>query len=338
MTVRPTNPIVIDRGRRDTVTTSVDVLIAARNRADTIERAVLSALAQEEVRTVIVVDDDSSDDTAIRASRLDPESKRVIVRSLRSNVGPSAARNVAIGISNAPWLAILDADDYYLPGRIGVLLAEAGDWDFVADDILQVHAGQAIDKVSAPSFFDHHLEPFALSLERFVLGNVKRRGILRKELGFLKPLVRRSFLERHELRYDESLRLGEDYALYARALAAGARFLIVPVAGYVSVVRADSLSAQHSREHLECLRESDSDLMASPKLTRGQYRALKKHYLSIDCRVQWLVVIEAVKSGKSKPIAQAFTRSTTVSLFIMARLIEELRQRTFKPFLKFKQK
>ena len=91
-------------------------------------------------------------------------------------------------------------------------------------------------------------------MEQFVLGDVNRRGALRRGLGFLKPLIRRSFLDHHQLRYDERLRLGEDYALYARALAAGARFLIVPAAGYVSVVRDDSISSRHSREDLERLR------------------------------------------------------------------------------------
>ena len=81
--------------------TGVDVVIAAWNRADTIERAILSALAQDDVRTVIVVDDGSTDDTAARASRCDLSGKRVIVERLRANVGPAAARNIAIGISKA---------------------------------------------------------------------------------------------------------------------------------------------------------------------------------------------------------------------------------------------
>jgi hypothetical protein len=85
----------------------VDVLIVARDRADTIERAVLSALAQDEVRAAIVVDDGSTDDTAARARRCDPEGKRLIIERLPSSVGPSAARNIAIEISTAPWLAIL---------------------------------------------------------------------------------------------------------------------------------------------------------------------------------------------------------------------------------------
>ena len=52
------------------VAATVDVLIAARDRSDTIERAVLSALVQTEVRTVFVVDDGSSDDTAARRNNV----------------------------------------------------------------------------------------------------------------------------------------------------------------------------------------------------------------------------------------------------------------------------
>src|ERR1700730_10155848 len=96
----------------------VDVLIAARDRADTIERAVASALAQEEVNVVIVVDDGSIDDTAATARRCDPDGELVIVKRLNSSIGPSAARNVGLHISKSPWIAILDGDDFFLPCRI----------------------------------------------------------------------------------------------------------------------------------------------------------------------------------------------------------------------------
>src|SRR5262249_26344203 len=139
-------------------------------------------------------------------------------------------------------------------------------------------------------------EPRLLNLEAFVRGNVRPHGVDRRELGFLKPLIRRAFVDRHRLRYDESLRLGEDYAFYARALALGARFLVVPAAGYVSVVRTDSLSARHSRQDLERLRDSNTALLAWPHLTAEERQALREHRESVDCRVQWLVVIEAVKS------------------------------------------
>ena len=312
------------------VTRTVDVIIAAWNRSDTIERAILSALAEPEVRHVIVVDDGSSDDTAARARQCNANSGRVIVERLCWKLGPSAARNVALRISTAPWVSILDSDDYLLPGRTGALLSKADGWDFIADDLLQARGNQVGEQTLMPILFDRHFDPWPLSLERFLLGNVSRRGALRRELGFLKPLIRRPFLDHHQLRYDERLRLGEDHALYARALAAGARFLIVPAAGYVSVVRDDSISSRHSREDLERLRDSDVELMAKATLTASEHRALKKHYASVDCRVQWLVVIEVVKARKYVRFLAAFCRSPKVSLFLMERLFEELVQRLRK--------
>jgi succinoglycan biosynthesis protein ExoU len=305
----------------------VDVLVAARDRADTIERAVLSALAQNEVRTVIVVDDGSGDDTAARASRCDPQSKRVIIQRLQSSFGPAAARNIAIEISTAPWLAVLDADDFFLPGRIGALLAHADECDLLADDLLQVseplrvsknHAGYELPIPSAAS-----IKPRRLSFEQFVLGNVTRRGFNRKELGYLKPLIRRGFLDHHGLRYDEGLRLGEDYALYARALAAGARFLLVPTTGYVAVERADSLSARHSRQDLEALRNSDGELMAM-YLTPSERDALAKHHADVDRRAQWLVVVEALQSHNYPRFLSTFFRSPALSLHLLERLISEV--------------
>lgn len=306
----------------------VDVVITAWNRADTIERAVRSALAEPDVRTVIVIDDGSTDNTAVLAKQCDPGGHRLVIEHLPSNVGPSAARNIGIERSTAPWLAILDGDDYFLPGRIQTLLARATAWDFVADDLLQVREDQIGERTPTPILFGDDFEPTPLDLEHFVLGNVKQHGVLRRELGFLKPLIRRSFLDNHRLRYDKSLRLGEDYALYARALALRARFLVIPAAGYVSVVRANSLSARHTRQDLERLRDSDRKLIANADLTTNERCALRRHYSSVDCRVQWLVLIKSVKSRRYGRFLATFCHSPTISLFLMARLMEEIYRRT----------
>ena len=72
----------------------------------------------------------------------------------------------------------------------------------------------------------------------FIDSNISRASRMRRELGFLKPLVRRSMLEKYGLTYDEGMRLGEDYDLYARALSLGAKMRLIPWTGYVSVMRA----------------------------------------------------------------------------------------------------
>jgi succinoglycan biosynthesis protein ExoU len=308
----------------------LDVLIAAWNRADTIERAIRSALVEPEVRKVIVVDDASTDDTAARAEGIAAETDRLTVLRLSANAGPSAARNRALELSSAPWVAVLDGDDFFLPGRIGKLLVASERADFVADDILQIEETKVGKAEPQPVMFEAKSGPRELDFEAFVLGNVSRRGAYRRELGFLKPLMRRSFLDRHGLRYQEELRLGEDYALYAQAFRLGVRFLVLPACGYVSMVRENSLSGRHTKQDLERLRDFDLSLLESVGLPAEARRALKTHYRSVDARVQWLAVIEAFKSRNPTRFLSAFIRSPQVSLFLATKLFEEARERSGK--------
>jgi succinoglycan biosynthesis protein ExoU len=304
----------------------VDILVAAWNRSDTIERAITSALGEAEVRQVIVIDDASTDDTFSRASRTSAGSERVVVRRLPSNLGPAAARNRALEISTAPYVAVLDGDDFLQAGRTGKLLASAGDFDFVADDILEVSATGAL----RPMMFSAGFEPWTLDFATFVEGNSARRGRSRTELGYLKPLMRRAFLDQHKLRYDERLRLGEDYALYAKALALGAKFLVTPELGYVSQPRPDSLSARHTKRDLERLRDVDNELASITSLSDRDRRALRGHYRSVDSRVQWLGVIDAFKRRDPRGFLWPFARSPEVSLFLARKLFEEAFQRSNK--------
>jgi glycosyltransferase involved in cell wall biosynthesis len=75
---------------------------------------------------VIVVDDGSTDDTAVIALT------RPGVRVLRqkANGGPSRARNLGLAAANGEWVAFLDADDLWPPGslaaRVAVLKRQPG--------------------------------------------------------------------------------------------------------------------------------------------------------------------------------------------------------------------
>ncbi len=253
---------------------TVCVIIAAKNAQETIARAVASALREARVSEVVVVDDGSDDATAERALAADDGSGRLAIVRLDSNRGPAHARNRAIAMSRAPLLAILDADDFFLPGRFDRML-DGEDWDFVADNIVFIDERSMVDRQLAVPRFE--TAPCFLDAVGFIDGNISRRGASRGEIGFLKPVMRRAFFDRHALRYDESLRLGEDYDLYTRALLKGARYKIVHDCGYGAVVRADSLSGRHRTEDLKRLYEADRAMLASFDLTPEARGALLRH-------------------------------------------------------------
>lgn len=255
----------------------VCVCIAAYNAQRTIARAVDSALRQSHVTEVIVADDASRDETAAIARRCDDGTGRLSVIVLERNGGPSAARNRALAQSRAGIFCVLDSDDYFVADRIGRLLGSGlGPWDFLADDIL-IMPEQLLEteRVALTGTAPRLL--LDLDLPTFVLSNIIVPGRPRGELGFLKPLIRRRFLDAQHLDYDLSLRLGEDYALYVRALMAGARFKIVDFCGYVAVERANSLSVSHGAADLAAIKAFDEACVNDPALSQDAREALAEH-------------------------------------------------------------
>src|SRR5215469_14135889 len=106
---------------------TLDVIVPAHN-AGRFLGATLQSVALQHVlpRSVIVVDDRSTDDTAAVAVACAADYADFLpIRLLhnRGPRGPSAARNLAIRRSDAEFVALLDADDLAAPAHHQLLLS-----------------------------------------------------------------------------------------------------------------------------------------------------------------------------------------------------------------------
>lgn len=91
----------------------------AYNCAAYVEEAVDSILRQGvENIEVIVVDDASTDNTLQLLQRLAQEDTRVKVLTSKQNSGQGACRNRGVGEARGRYLAFLDSDDLWLPGKL----------------------------------------------------------------------------------------------------------------------------------------------------------------------------------------------------------------------------
>lgn len=92
------------------------VVIPAFNAGSSLRRAVESVLRQQGPPIeLIVVDDGSTDDGMDSIACLD-DPRLGILR--QPNLGGGAARNTGIEAASHPWVALLDADDIWLPGHL----------------------------------------------------------------------------------------------------------------------------------------------------------------------------------------------------------------------------
>jgi glycosyltransferase involved in cell wall biosynthesis len=93
------------------------IVIPTHNRSHLVCEAIESALSQTLTDfELIIVDDASMDDTMERLCEFNDGRIKVISR--KSQGGPSTARNEGAQTATGKWLAFLDSDDLWLPGKL----------------------------------------------------------------------------------------------------------------------------------------------------------------------------------------------------------------------------
>lgn len=98
----------------------ITVIIPVYNAEEFVRKAVESALRIKEVRQVVLVEDRSPDNCFAICKALEqqyPDIVEVHTHPDHQQKGAGASRNLGIEKATQPFIAFLDADDYYLPHR-----------------------------------------------------------------------------------------------------------------------------------------------------------------------------------------------------------------------------
>jgi glycosyltransferase involved in cell wall biosynthesis len=186
----------------------ISVVIPTYNQASFLGRAIESVWSQQMPETEIVVVDDCSTDETQDVLRHLPKTGEVNVVLQERNQGPAAARNRGIKHSKGEWIAFLDSDDYWLPGKLQTqiqALERDNQFDFAYCGSVAVDdEGKVVATSPAPA-----------------IENFMRELLWGNQIATPTMIVRRELLEKTGL-FDESLQVGEDWDLWLR-LASYAR-------------------------------------------------------------------------------------------------------------------
>ncbi len=224
------------------------VIIPAYNVSGIIGRAIRSAAAQTlPPLDILVIDDCSTDNTVEVVKALARDLPSIRLLSTPVNGGPSAARNVGLREAKADWIALLDADDAWKPGRLKRLseVASATSADLVADNLVMW------DPVAQTQFKPAYFE-LSEPQKQITLLDVFRADdnfdFSKASFTLMKPILRRKFLADFNLEYNEDMRIGEDFLFLAESLFNGAKVILIEESYYIySVPSGPSGRSPHSR-------------------------------------------------------------------------------------------
>jgi succinoglycan biosynthesis protein ExoM len=281
---------------REEDTPVVSIIMANFNGAAHLAEAIESAQRQTLRNLEILVSDDASTDRSVDivTAKMAADPRIHLLRSPH-NIGPAAARNRAIEIARGEWISVMDSDDLVHPARLETLikLADRDNADIVADDLVEFYD----DKSRAP----HRLlgvrdqtEPTLIDAVHYVSRNHFYSSA--PSLGYLKPLFRAPLLLGHGVRYDETLRLAEDFDLVLRLLHAGRSFRIYPLPYYFYRKHRNSTSHRLNIPALEAIRKSGRRFQEQVSGSDSRLdAALKARSRSIDTALAYEHLIRAMK-------------------------------------------
>ena len=245
----------------------VSVVIPAYNAARYLPESLESVYAQtHDDIEIIVVDDGSTDDT--RDVLAGHPSVKVVSKE---NGGLSSALNAGIDAMSGEWFKKLDADDILYPNCI--------------EDLLRANARFGPAEKTIPTMAIHIRYPdggeWTASYDTSRMGAFEQgvRQLDHYVGGAAESLFHRSLFDRVG-KYDESVRLAEDYEFNLRLLVLNKyRFFHVPRPVYEYRIRDSSLSsvsAEERRAAMSRIMESILERL-DPGERRRYLRALKKY-------------------------------------------------------------
>ncbi len=132
---------------------AITTVIPVFNRAHVVEKAIVSALSQELPTgcslDVIAVDDGSTDDLAAVLQRFG--SKITCIKHAQ-NKGAAAARNTGIAAAKGDYVAFLDSDDAWLPGKIAAQIEFMERHGYPASCTAYVLVRAGLEDIVSPSY------------------------------------------------------------------------------------------------------------------------------------------------------------------------------------------
>lgn len=196
---------------------SISVIIPVYNASQFLKKSIQSALQFDEVKEILLIEDQSTDNSLEICRKLASENTKIKLfqHEDKGNHGAGASRNLGIEKADCDFIAFLDADDYYLPNRF-----ESEKEIFKDPKIDGTFGAMGIEYLTEKGrqAFQEKFKDISLTTVNYPAeGEEVFKGLLGltpRIFGTFFHLnaltIRKSALERNRLRFNESLRVHQD--------------------------------------------------------------------------------------------------------------------------------
>lgn len=221
----------------------ISVIIPTYNSSAYIRRTLDSVTSQHVLPSeIVIVDDGSSDNTVetIADYKSAKKNAQVPIRVFRqNNMGAGAARNRAVKEATGEWIAFLDSDDIWMPGKMEAVWSSVEaypDYSIIAHDEYAVDEKDMESRrlCSLHKEYDELKDLFVQLYE----GNIFSTSCM---------VIKKEIIERAG-GFDETLRSAQDYDLWIRCSLFG-KLHYIPEPYEIYVTREGNITANTYRRY-----------------------------------------------------------------------------------------
>lgn len=196
---------------------NISVIIPVYNAALLVEKAVSSALALEEVKEILLIEDKSTDNSLEICKNLVetyPDRVKLYQHEDKGNHGAGASRNLGLEKASQEFIAFLDADDYYLPNRFDAEKKLFGNPKI--EGIFNAIGTDFITEKGKTEFQQKFKNAELTTVKKHAEGSDVFFGLLGldKDFGTFFHLdgltIRTASLKKNQLKFNENLRVHQD--------------------------------------------------------------------------------------------------------------------------------
>lgn len=252
----------------------VSVVIPVYNAGAPLKEAIDSALSQEHVQVEVLVVDDGSTCSVTRQILADYGDQ--IRCFTQKNSGPAAARNLGVQNASHEWIAFLDQDDIWLPGKLQKQMAVAGE---TGADVVYTNARNfgELERVA-----ELRCEPAQMPCE-----DVFESLLLDNVLTMAGVMIRRSTFIAAGCFRPEFAGV-DDWDMWLKVSAAGAKFAAIPEALILYRWHSGSLSKRHHQ--MKDLREKVlAEALNSPRGKLVPWKLRRKALAKVRSTSAWFI-------------------------------------------------
>lgn len=224
----------------------ISVLMGVHDEQECYLRAAFNSIFNQTYKDIefIIVDDASDDACKSVIDELCKNKSNVKIIHNETNIGLTKSLNKGLDAANGEFIARMDADDISLPERFEkqiVFLKKNPDIDIVGTGV--VSFGVETKFMSPPNGYNNNEAQCNLFFS--------------STLCHPSVMIRKKFLDEHDIRYDEKVKKGQDYDMWERCSVYGKLAVIKDVLLYyrthskqiTSTNKADqNLSAENIRK------------------------------------------------------------------------------------------